>query len=275
MSHKPRKDERHAQILEALRYTPHLRIALLAERFGVATETIRRDLDALSAQGLLDRAHGGAVSRSTGQQPPIAERERITVEERRRIALTAAGMVSPGQVVMIDAGSTTTQLAWQLAARGIATTVITNSYSVAGAMATADGRVILCPGEFNAREGGVFGQDTSDYLTRFHADIAFIGASAVAPSGPMDVNRGAIWVKRTMMAHCGRVYLLVDHTKFDHRVLETVAPLARLDGLITDRAPDAELRRQLKRAGVTLHIAEASPREEAFQPSDQPCEAPL
>src|SRR5690606_18051416 len=126
MTRKPRKEERHARILEALRHTPHLRIALLAERFKVTTETIRRVLVALSALGLVNRAHGGAVARPMGVQPSIDERERSTVHERARIAARAATLVSAGQVLMIDAGSTTAQLAWQLASSADSLTVITN-----------------------------------------------------------------------------------------------------------------------------------------------------
>src|SRR3546814_2675346 len=83
MIRKPRKDERQARILEALRHTPHIRIALLAERFKVTTETIRRDLDSLSRRGLVNRAHGGVVAQPMGVQPSIFEREQLTVDERR------------------------------------------------------------------------------------------------------------------------------------------------------------------------------------------------
>ncbi len=72
MARRLQKDERRAQILDALRYTPHLRIASLAQRFAVTTETVRRDLDALSEMGLVDRAHGGAVARPMGTQPSIS-----------------------------------------------------------------------------------------------------------------------------------------------------------------------------------------------------------
>ncbi|MBZ9557498.1 MULTISPECIES: DeoR/GlpR family DNA-binding transcription regulator [Modicisalibacter] len=255
MTRKPRKDERHARILEVLRYTPHVRIATLATRFGVTTETIRRDLDALSDQGLLDRAHGGAVARPMGIQPPIDEREQATVDERRAIAHAAARLVEPGQVVMIDAGSTTTQLAWRLGTGDRALTVITNSYPVASAMASSTSRLILCPGDFNAREGGVFGQDTTDYLARFHANLAFIGASGLTGEGILDVNRDAAWVKRTLIARSERTYLLVDHTKFAQTVLELVAPLSAIDGIVTDRPPPESLARHLQRADVTVHVA--------------------
>ena len=251
----PRKDSRRARILEALRYTPHLRIRSLAERFGVTTETIRRDLDALSRMGLVDRAHGGAVANPMGAQPPVAEREQWTIPERRLIAAAAAKLVLPGQVLMIDAGSTTAQLAWQLGAQGEGLTVITNSYPVAAAIAPSEARTIVCPGEFNAREAGVFGQDTTEFLERFHANTAFIGASGVSVGGITDVNRGAVWVKRTMIARCERAYLLVDHTKFSTHVLEVVAPLDVLDGIVTDQAPPEPMARLLKKAGVDVFIA--------------------
>lgn len=259
MTRRLRKDERRARILEALRYTPHLRIASLAERFGVTTETVRRDLDALSAMGLVNRAHGGAVARPMGVQPTISEREQATVTERRNIAARAATLVAPGQVAMIDAGSTTTQLAWQLSGNPIdALTVITNSYPVAAALAPSRTRVIVCPGEYNGREGGVFGQDTAEFLKRFHANVAFIGASGLSAGGITDVNREAAWVKRAMIERCERIYLLVDHTKFSVHVLEVVATLDALDGIVTDRALPSPLARVLEKAGVAVHLAEHS-----------------
>lgn len=258
MTARTRKEERQALILEALRYTPHLRIAALADRFGVTTETVRRDLDALSEMGLVDRAHGGAVARPMGVQPPITEREKSTVDERRRIAAVAAALVSPGQVVMIDAGSTTTQLAWQLGGQGGGLTVITNSYPVAAAMAPSRIRTIVCPGEYNAAEGGVFGQDTSEFLKRFHANVAFIGASGLSVGGISDVNRDAAWIKRAMIERSEKVFLLVDHTKFSVPVLEVVATLDVLDGVITDRPLPEPLARVMRKAGVRLHIAEGN-----------------
>lgn len=269
MTRKPRKDERQARILEALRHTPHLRIALLAERFKVTTETIRRDLDALSRRGLVNRAHGGAVAQPMGVQPSIFERDQATVDERIRIATRAASFISNGQVLMMDAGSTTTQLAWQLARGAETLTVITNSYPVASALSPSRCTTIVCPGEFNGREGGVFGQDTTEFLGRFHANIAFIGASGLSAGGVMDVNRQAAWVKRTMIERCEHVYLLVDHTKFDLHVLEIVAPLDALNGVVTDRAPPEPLMHALHEAGVELHIASGADMSDVAVPHFQ------
>ncbi|MGB3289316.1 MAG: DeoR/GlpR family DNA-binding transcription regulator [Burkholderiaceae bacterium] len=269
MIRKPRKDERQARILEALRHTPHIRIALLAERFKVTTETIRRDLESLSQRGLVNRAHGGVVAQPMGVQPSIFEREQSTVDERSRIAMLAASFVSSGQVLMMDAGSTTTQLAWQLARGSEALTVITNSYPVASALTPSQCTTIVCPGEFNGHEGGVFGQDTTEFLGRFHANIAFIGASGLGAGGVMDVNRQAAWVKRTMIERCEHIYLLADHTKFDLHVLEVVAPLDALSGVITDRAPPDPLAHALREAGVACHIASNTEAPDSVLPDFQ------
>ncbi|MDN5863563.1 MAG: DeoR/GlpR family DNA-binding transcription regulator, partial [Salinisphaera sp.] len=211
--------------------------------------------DTLSDMGLVNRAHGGAVARPMGVQPPVSEREQSTVNERRHIAAKAATLVSAGEVLMIDAGSTTTQLAWRLCTTGEALTTITNSYPVAAALQGSKARIIVCPGEFNGHEGGVYGQDTSEFLKRFHANTTFIGASGLAAGGVTDVNRGAAWVKRTMIERCEHIYLLVDHTKFDLHVLEVVAPLDALSGVVTDRAPPGPLAHALREAGVALYIA--------------------
>src|SRR5690606_19030505 len=114
------------------------------------------DLDSLSRRGLVNRAHGGAVAQPMGVQPSIFERDQATVDERTRIATRAASFISNGQVLMMDAGSTTTQLAWQLARGAETLTVITNSYPVASALSPSRCTTIVCPGEFNGREGGVF-----------------------------------------------------------------------------------------------------------------------
>ena len=106
-----RKRDRRSQILLELKLRPHLRISELAERFGVSSETVRRDFEALSADGLLSRAHGGGSAPGRGHYPGLDERSRDRLEERERIGRLAATLVQPGDAVMIDAGSTTLQLA--------------------------------------------------------------------------------------------------------------------------------------------------------------------
>ncbi|MEQ9347545.1 MAG: DeoR/GlpR family DNA-binding transcription regulator, partial [Thalassospira sp.] len=108
------------------------------------------------------------------------------------------------------------------------------------------------PGQFDRRENAVYGSETVEYLRRFHANIAFIGASGVSRQGFSDVNRRAVAVKRAMMERSDEIWLMVDHTKFDQRYLENVAPLEALSGIITDRLPVPEIASQLERAGIKL-----------------------
>ena len=104
---KLRKSERQARILGELRASPAIRISALAGEFGVSTETIRRDLDELNQQGMLSRTYGGAAPRPFGAEPTLSERYKEYVEERERVGALAARAIKPGQVLMIDAGSTT------------------------------------------------------------------------------------------------------------------------------------------------------------------------
>ncbi|WP_417816295.1 DeoR/GlpR family DNA-binding transcription regulator [Thalassospira alkalitolerans] len=256
MSLRIGKKERHQRILKELQVHPHVRVATLAERFDVATETIRRDLDGLSDEGLIKREFGGASAQPMGHQPDLAQRQMTAVAGFERIGMLAGTMIRPGEVIMIDAGSTVSQLAPYLvgAVGAQPRTILTNCYAVVQGMdeqAVIDD-VILCPGQFDPRENAVYGNDTIEFLKRFHANKAFIGASGVAWQGFSDVNRRAVAVKRAMMERSDETWLMVDHTKFDQRYLENVAPLDALTGVITDRMPPEKLLNQLDRVGVQI-----------------------
>jgi DeoR/GlpR family transcriptional regulator of sugar metabolism len=251
-----RKQSRHQRIIAELAASPTVRISHLAEAFGVSSETVRRDIDELTRRGLVDRTYGGAATRHIGLQAAVTERGRMAVEERRRIAVAAAALISPGDVVMIDSGSTTTHFALALAARLRDVTVITNSYGAASALADLPGsRVVLCPGDFSGRERGVYGPETIAFLGRFHADLTVIGASGVTAEGPTEVVSKACWIKRAMLERCRRSVLLVDSSKFDGAHLEVVCPMSRVADLVTDRRPAGGLARAIDAAGTRLHVA--------------------
>ncbi|NIZ01493.1 DeoR/GlpR transcriptional regulator [Thalassospira lucentensis] len=257
------KKQRQQSILQELNLHPHVRVATLAERFDVATETIRRDLDALSANGLITREFGGASARPMDGQPNLADRQSSAVPGVNDIGRLAADLVHPGDVVMIDAGSTVAQLGPYLGLNGvilggIRRTLITNCYAVVQGMGDVSDRddVVMCPGQFDPRENAVYGSDTIDFLRRFHANIAFIGASGIASDGFSDANRRAVAVKRAMMERADATWLMVDHSKFDHCALESIAPLDALTGIITDLLPPANFISQLRDAGIKLMTAQ-------------------
>lgn len=252
-----RKQIRHHRIIAELAASPVVRISSLAAQLGVSSETVRRDIDELTRRGLVERTYGGAATRHVGAQPAVAERDRLAVAERARIGRQAAQLVGDGDVVMIDSGSTTTQLARALVARQLRLTVLTNNIDIAAICAQNAGfRVILAPGDFDVRERGLYGAETAAFLRRFHADLAFIGASGLTVDGPTDIETRAAWIKREMLERAASTRLLLDSTKFGGRHLEIVCPLARIGGIVTDRAPDGALDQAIRRAGVALEIAD-------------------
>jgi DeoR/GlpR family transcriptional regulator of sugar metabolism len=254
MSKKVRQD----RILSGLRISATIRISDLAVELGVSTETIRRDLKEMGKGGLIDRTYGGAVARPFGFEPAWNERFNTMTEERARIAEVAARMVRPGEVLAIDAGSTTLHFARRLAAELRDLTVVTNSFVVAMALAANRSiKVIACPGHYNAHEGSVNGPDTIAYLNRFNANRAFIGASGVTDEGPNEVDSGAAAVKRVMLLRAEERVLLVDHSKFGMPHLEVICPLGDIHRLVSDRPPRHDLADALHRANVKIH-ADAS-----------------
>ncbi len=248
--------DRQAQILALARRDGTVRIATLAELFDVTTETARRDLDELAEAGALDRTYGGGAIHSLTYEPGIGERGRAYAEERTRIAAAAAEIVQAGDALMIDCGSTTSHFASALARRGLPLTVLTNCLLVAQALgANAQCRVLLCPGEYVVREGGTFGADTLDFIRRFSADKAFIGASGVTADGVTDADSASCAVKRTMLARAERALLLVDSSKHGVTQFERVCPLSAIDDVVSEKMPPRALAAAMRKAGTAIVVA--------------------
>jgi DeoR/GlpR family transcriptional regulator of sugar metabolism len=254
---KPRrmpKQERQGRILAELRVSTTLRISDLATELGVSTETIRRDLEEMGQSGLINRTYGGAVARPFGYEPAWNERSNAMASEREAIAAYAIQLIQPGEVLMIDAGSTTLHFARRLAAELRDLTVITNSFAVATALGTNPAMtVIVAPGRYDVHEGGLTGPDTLTFLQRFNANHTIIGASGLTEEGPNEANSGATAVKRAMLARAQDRILLLDHSKYGQPSLEVICPPAGINRLVTDKAPPKEIAQALRGAGVEVY----------------------
>lgn len=250
-----KKSDRRRQILLELKLRPHVRISELARRFSVSTETLRRDFDALSLDGLIARAHGGASAPAQGHYPSLDERANARVEERERIGLTAAELIQDGETVMIDSGSTTIEMARALAFRGTECTVITNSIPVAMTLGHGAAQVLLCPGEYLAAESATIGTDTLEYLSRFNVDRCIIGSSGFSVQGPSEMVRGFAAVKRMMLQRATKRHLLIDSGKFGRKGLAHVGDLEGFDSIVTDARPTGDLIGGIEAAGVDIRVA--------------------
>lgn len=252
---KPKKKDRHELILRQIAEHASIRVSLLAEQLGVTGETIRRDIAELNASGLLSRTYGGATVRPVTSEASFAIRQNVRVAERDRIGGAAAGLVADGAVVMIDGGSTTHQVIWHLAQRARDLTIITNSTAIAVVAAANPGfRVRLCPGPYDGSEALVTGEETIEYLARFNAHRAIIGASGLGHNGPCDVSVGQAAVKRAMLRQSERSMLVVDASKFGVSAVERICGFDAIDDLVVDRPLPVELARIVQAGGTRIHV---------------------
>lgn len=251
-----KKSERRRLILLELKLRPHVRISELAHRFHVSTETVRRDFDALADDGMIARAHGGASAPTQGHYPSLDERANARIEERERIGLRAAELVGEGETVMIDAGSTTLQMARALAYLGTPCTVITNSIPVAMTMGYGTAEVLMCPGEYLAAESALIGTETLEFLSRFNVDRCMIGASGVSREGPSETVRGFAAVKRTMLQRAANRHLLIDAQKFGRKGLANVGELSDFHSIVVDTRPQDDLASACVAAKVQILVTD-------------------
>ncbi|OBZ93370.1 DeoR family transcriptional regulator [Pararhizobium polonicum] len=251
---KKPKSARQERILTELNRAPSLRVAELARRLNVSTETIRRDLDEMTEQGLLNRTYGGAV-RSLSTEPPVTERHTLFVLERERIAKAAVQLLKGAQVLMIGSGSTTVHTARRIAVEMKNITVLTHSFGVATVLAINPTiKVVMLPGDYHAAEGATVGAHTVSFLNAFYADFAILGASGLGPDGPSDalLECGAVYT--AMVGRTAHTVVVADHSKHDRLFPSRYAPWRDISHVVTDQTPGDELKGNLDINGVKLTV---------------------
>ncbi|WP_105565685.1 DeoR/GlpR family DNA-binding transcription regulator [Microbacterium halophytorum] len=239
-------------------------VAGLAEEFGVSIDTVRRDLDQLSTEGKLIRTHGGAVSNDLGAPPDqgLGVRLRIRVTEKDAIGAAAAGLVSDGSVIFVNAGTTTMAFGRHLRDHRDLTIATNSLVFPAEVPATALRELFLFGGSVRtvtqATTGPVSFRPThGGPAMDVQADIAIIAVGAVSADGYSTSNLGDSAMMAEMMSHANKVAVLADSSKFDHRLFARIGGLEHADYFVTDREPDGRLWEALEGAGVEVVVAGA------------------
>jgi DeoR/GlpR family transcriptional regulator of sugar metabolism len=235
-------DERRALILDRLATEGRVLAADLGDELNVSIDTVRRDLRELDAVGLLRRVHGGALPRG-GDNAPFASRARRAPEAKASIAQRAAAMVKDGQVVVLDSGTTTLELARALRP-DLQASVITTSPPIALALAEHPGlTVTVIGGTLRHQALATVGAATVDALRLIRADLLFLGVCGLHPKiGVTTDDVEERHVKAAMIAGAGEVVAVADHDKLGTAMPVVVAPLSSVTCLVTDAAaPDAVL----------------------------------
>ncbi|XBS68449.1 DeoR/GlpR family DNA-binding transcription regulator [Acerihabitans sp. KWT182] len=249
------KQLRQDKILAEINDSPSLRIAELAKRHNVSTETIRRDLDALTQSGHLSRTYGGAV-RAESSEPSISERHRLFVAERERIARETVKHIINAHILMIGSGATTLHVARRIATAMKNITVITHSFGVATVLSINPTiRVIIAPGEYEASEGSVAGALTMGFLNQYFVDFAILGASGLSAEGPSDASVDCGMVYGAMAQRAGKTIVVADHSKFGMTFPWRYASWNQVHLLITDRQPEGQMLESLRKNQVEYIIA--------------------
>ncbi|MCL6633269.1 MAG: DeoR/GlpR family DNA-binding transcription regulator [Alicyclobacillus herbarius] len=252
-------DERKLWILSQLQLQQSVSVAELAKALNTSESTIRRDLQDLEEQGRLKRTHGGAVSMEVAAfEPSIQEKSVQHQAEKYAIAEAAQMFIKTGDTVILDAGSTTLQIARQFTGSGV--TFITNSLAIADELGgRADTQVILLGGELRPTTGALVGPFCQQMLARLHADTLFLGTNGIhARQGVTTPNVAEAAAKAAMIQAARRVILVADHTKFGQISLVQVAGLDEIDTLITDIDAEGELRQALDEHSVEIVVAKSN-----------------
>ncbi|QWF83521.1 DeoR/GlpR family DNA-binding transcription regulator [Amycolatopsis sp. CA-230715] len=237
--------DRRRILLERARTHGYLGVRGLARELNVDGSTIRRDLAHLERAGLVRRTRGGVLPADPADAVdlPYSVRRVENAPAKKALGQAAADLVSDGQSVIVDSGSTMYHLASALRARqGL--TVITNDLMVGVRSAGhPTNRLHVTGGFLVDTVYTLVGPDTGAALTALHADWAFIGAEAIHPAaGVTNINVIEVPVKQAMIAAADRAVLVADSSKFGRRALAPVCPLAEFDTILTDDALPAEHR---------------------------------
>lgn len=251
------REQRQQEVLEILREDGSATVADLGVRLGVAEMTIRRDLEALEAAGVLQRFHGGArLTAPSAFEPPIGIRERTNSEGKRAIAAAVASMVEDGETVIVDGGSTGLAVAEALDGRRI--TVCPLSLRVAWAFEKSMSVDLLAvPGSVRRGELSVSGAETADFLRAHHFDRYILTASAFSlDHGFTEWNVEDAAVKRASIAAARTVVAAVDATKFGRSAFVEVCPISRADVVVLDRQVEADQLPALRAAARALVFAD-------------------
>ena len=253
--------QRHmADLVESSGFT---RVTELAEHFAVSTVTVRSDLAALEAYGRLRRVRGGAVPVSLGvAEKPLELTAAEQAAEKVSIGTRAASLVSTGDVVILDVGSTTTAIAEALMARRDLrdVTVVTNALNVALRLEQAADRitVIVSGGTVRPLQHSLVNPYATLLLEQLTAHIAFIGCNGIdATGGVTNRNVAEAEIKRAMVRASRRTVVVADGTKLGEVEVARVCPVTDIDLLVTDSTADPDVLAELAVAGLAVDVVGA------------------
>ena len=242
--------QRKARILEEVSTSGARRISDLADSLGVSEVTIRRDVEQLAAQGLVDKVHGGVTANalSTTLEPPFAANSMKEQAAKEAMAEVAAELVRPGMAIALMGGSSVYALAKRL--RDVPSlTIVTNSVPISDLFAQkprGDQTVVLTGGVRTPTDSLV-GNIASEVFSRFNLDMVFMGTHGIDPDfGFSSPNLVEAETNREVIRRSAKFVVLVDHSKWGVRGFSSFAQVEDADLIITSRGLSPKALQTLK-----------------------------
>lgn len=247
--------ERQSKLIKLVNLYQKIEVSRLAEMLDVSQVTIRKDLDYLEEEGLLAREHGYALIKNAND---INTRLTINYDTKLKIATKAAEMVSNGETVMLESGSTCALLAEQLAKLKKDITIITNSAYIAIRIRELPIRkVILLGGEYQKEYQGMVGPLVRKCAKEFFVDKFFVGTDGFIPNTGFtcdDLMR--VETMKYMADSANRMIILADSTKFSQKGVVIQSTFSEIDTICTDPGVSEEVLNILNKNNIHVEIAE-------------------
>ena len=243
-----RNTERKKEILRELSKHGQVTVDQLAGRFETSTATIRRELKHLDGAGLLRRTHGGAIQVEPMLYEPFRRlssfvaQEQIQAAEKRRIGVAAASMIKDGQIIVLSAGTTTTQVGRSIHdQKGL--TIVTNAINIAMELShRLDLKIIMTGGFLNKSRFALCGESGIASINEMFYDWAFISVDGIHSKHGLTSDSPELGaVHRAMIQQSRKTVVVADHSKFGKVCKALIAPIANVDLIVTDNSAPRHL----------------------------------
>jgi len=248
---------RHRELLQLVETQGQMSVDALARHFGVSDDTIRRDLQQLEKRKVLLRTHGGAVSTAllVHRETPFLTRANAHADAKTRIGRAAVQLISDGETLIVNGGSTTFAVAANLGVRRNLTIVTNNVAMMSVLPAEAVQDIYLLGGQYRMNLAATVGP-VGFSSGSISVDTAILGVSGLTASDGLSTTRPEEALMQAQMIACARRTLIVaDASKFGHKTFAQIAPLNAVDALVTDAPPPPDLSQALNQADVEIIVA--------------------
>jgi DeoR/GlpR family transcriptional regulator of sugar metabolism len=248
--------ERQKKILDYVNKAKKASVNELSDFLGVSKVTIRRYLNELESKGLVIKIHGGVLSVDSdlNYEIPYSSKKDLNIAEKVKIGIAASKLIEDGDVVVLDAGSTTLEIAQHIENKKV--TIITNDVKIAFELAPRPNvNLIITGGTVQKNVYTIIGSNTENFLSKVHVNKAFLGADAInIEYGVTNRTLEEVAIKKAMIKAAEQIILVADHSKLNKKAFSDVCRIDEIDTIVIDKIDD-NYKKIFSEKGINIIIA--------------------